>query len=68
MQGPIALRMAKQAINRGIEVDLSSGLAFEQACYAQVVWRTDMCVLSSRVLQLFPTFHYQAHFFVSCKV
>uniref|UniRef100_F7AHV7 Methylglutaconyl-CoA hydratase, mitochondrial-like n=2 Tax=Ciona intestinalis TaxID=7719 RepID=F7AHV7_CIOIN len=36
-QGPIALRMAKQAINRGSEVDLSSGLAFEQACYAQVI-------------------------------
>jgi len=35
--GPIALRMAKQAINKGIEVDLSSGLAFEQASYAQVI-------------------------------
>lgn len=35
--GPIALRMAKQAINRGIEVDINSGLAFEQACYAQVI-------------------------------
>jgi len=36
LQGPIALRMAKQAINCGVEVDLTSGLAFEQACYAQV--------------------------------
>jgi len=36
-QGPIALRMAKQAINHGVEVDLSTGLAFEQACYAQVI-------------------------------
>jgi len=36
-QGPIALRMAKQAINLGSEVDLSTGLAFEQACYAQVI-------------------------------
>jgi len=35
--GPVALRMAKQAINRGIEVDLTSGLAFEQAFYAQVI-------------------------------
>ena len=35
--GPIALRMAKQAINKGVEVDLASGLAFEQACYAQVI-------------------------------
>ena len=29
--------MAKQAINHGVEVDLSTGLAFEQACYAQVI-------------------------------
>jgi len=35
--GPIALRMAKQAINRGMEVDLVSGLAFETAFYAQVI-------------------------------
>ncbi|UYV64241.1 AUH [Cordylochernes scorpioides] len=36
-QGPIALRMAKQSINKGCEVDLASGLAFEQAYYAQVI-------------------------------
>jgi len=36
-QGPVALRMAKQAINCGSEVDLATGLAFEQACYAQVI-------------------------------
>lgn len=36
-QGPIALKMAKNAINRGIEVDLVSGLKFEEACYAQVI-------------------------------
>ncbi|XP_070192917.1 methylglutaconyl-CoA hydratase, mitochondrial-like isoform X2 [Littorina saxatilis] len=36
-QGPIALRMAKQAINQGIEVDLSSGLKFEEAYYAQII-------------------------------
>jgi len=35
--GPIAVRMAKAAINRGIEVDLESGLKFEEACYAQVI-------------------------------
>lgn len=35
--GPVALRMAKQAINKGVEVDISSGLAIEQACYAQVI-------------------------------
>ncbi|KAF3702434.1 Methylglutaconyl-CoA hydratase, mitochondrial [Channa argus] len=36
-QGPIAIRMAKLAINQGIEVDISTGLAIEEACYAQVV-------------------------------
>lgn len=35
--GPVALRMSKQAINRGTEVDIASGLAFEQAYYAQVI-------------------------------
>ncbi|XP_043570049.1 methylglutaconyl-CoA hydratase, mitochondrial isoform X1 [Chiloscyllium plagiosum] len=36
-QGPIAVRLAKLAINRGIEVDLKTGLAIEEACYAQVI-------------------------------
>jgi len=36
-QGPIALRMAKAAINRGLNVDISSGLAYEEAYYAQVI-------------------------------
>lgn len=36
-QGPIALRMAKIAINKGSEVDLYSGLAYEENCYAQVI-------------------------------
>uniref|UniRef100_A0A3Q3XLG7 Uncharacterized protein n=1 Tax=Mola mola TaxID=94237 RepID=A0A3Q3XLG7_MOLML len=36
-QGPIAVRMAKLAITQGIEVDLSTGLAIEEACYAQVI-------------------------------
>ncbi|XP_037340703.1 methylglutaconyl-CoA hydratase, mitochondrial isoform X2 [Pungitius pungitius] len=36
-QGPIAIRMAKLAINQGTEVDLSTGLAIEEACYAQVI-------------------------------
>ena len=35
--GPIALRMAKQAVNRGMEVDRETGMALEQACYAQVI-------------------------------
>ncbi|KAL8622048.1 hypothetical protein ACOMHN_056533 [Nucella lapillus] len=36
-QGPIALRMAKLAINQGSEVDLASGLKYEEAYYAQVI-------------------------------
>lgn len=36
-QGPIAVRMAKLAINQGIEVDLKTGLAIEEACYSQVI-------------------------------
>jgi len=35
--GPVALRMAKQAVSRGLELDRDSGLALEQACYAQVI-------------------------------
>uniref|UniRef100_V9KRB9 AU RNA-binding protein/enoyl-CoA hydratase n=1 Tax=Callorhinchus milii TaxID=7868 RepID=V9KRB9_CALMI len=37
LQGPIAVRLAKQAIDRGTEVDLATGLAIEEACYAQVI-------------------------------
>jgi len=40
-QGPIALRMAKTAINRGIETDILTGLAIEEACYAQVIPTAD---------------------------
>ncbi len=35
--GPIALRMAKRAISHGLDLDLASGLALEEACYAQVI-------------------------------
>ncbi|KAK3715804.1 hypothetical protein RRG08_001145 [Elysia crispata] len=35
--GPVALRMAKAAINRGVEVELESGMRFEEAYYAQVI-------------------------------
>lgn len=34
--GPVALRLAKAAISLGSELDLSSGLRVEEACYAQV--------------------------------
>lgn len=35
--GPVALRLAKAAISLGSELDLSSGLRVEEACYAQVI-------------------------------
>ncbi|KAJ3218813.1 hypothetical protein HDU67_004061 [Dinochytrium kinnereticum] len=35
--GPIAVRMAKQAVDKGSQLDMASGLAFEQTCYAQVI-------------------------------
>ncbi|KAK4315123.1 hypothetical protein Pmani_013636 [Petrolisthes manimaculis] len=33
--GPIGVKMAKIAITKGMEVDLSTGLSIEEACYAQ---------------------------------
>jgi len=36
-QGPVALRMAKRAINEGIKGDIESGLKVEESCYAKVV-------------------------------
>ena len=35
--GPIGVTMAKMAINKGSEVDIASGLALEEAAYAQVI-------------------------------
>jgi methylglutaconyl-CoA hydratase len=35
--GPIALRMAKLAISRGLDLDRDAGLEVERACYAQVI-------------------------------
>lgn len=40
-QGPIAVRLAKMAIDRGLQVDFNTGLAIEQACYAQVIGTKD---------------------------
>ncbi|MGH0140906.1 UNVERIFIED_CONTAM: hypothetical protein FKN15_073027 [Acipenser sinensis] len=36
-QGPVAVRMAKEAINRGSEVDVATGMAIEGMCYARVI-------------------------------
>ncbi|GJQ82221.1 putative AU RNA binding protein enoyl-Coenzyme A hydratase [Trypoxylus dichotomus] len=35
--GPVGVKMAKAAINQGLEVDLATGLSFEEACYARVI-------------------------------
>jgi len=35
--GPVGVKMAKVAINRGLEVDIGSALAIEEGCYAQVI-------------------------------
>jgi methylglutaconyl-CoA hydratase len=34
---PVALRMAKAAVNWGVETDVQTGLKIEEACYAQVL-------------------------------
>ena len=34
--GPVGVRMAKIAVNRGSDVDIDTGLAIEENCYAQV--------------------------------
>jgi len=36
-KGPVAIRMAKQAIDKGMSVDIASGMVIEQASYAQVI-------------------------------
>lgn len=35
--GPVGVKMAKMAINKGLEVDISSGCAVEGFCYAQII-------------------------------
>ena len=35
--GPVGVKMAKLAINKGIEVDIGTALAIEEGCYAQVI-------------------------------
>lgn len=37
LQGPLAIRMAKRAINEGFEVDMASALALEEECYEQLL-------------------------------
>ncbi|WVZ74386.1 hypothetical protein U9M48_022571 [Paspalum notatum var. saurae] len=40
-KGPLAIKMAKKAINQGAEVDMSSALAIEEECYEQVLHTQD---------------------------
>ncbi|XP_062222579.1 probable enoyl-CoA hydratase 2, mitochondrial isoform X1 [Phragmites australis] len=40
-KGPLAIKMAKKAINEGVEVDMSSALAVEEECYEQVLHTQD---------------------------
>ncbi|KAK5801851.1 ClpP/crotonase-like domain-containing protein [Linnemannia elongata] len=35
--GPLAIRMAKSAIDKGTQFEIDSGLEYEQACYAQIM-------------------------------
>ncbi|XP_058462674.1 methylglutaconyl-CoA hydratase, mitochondrial [Malaya genurostris] len=35
--GPVGVRMAKRAIDKGLQVDLATGCAIEESCYAQVI-------------------------------
>lgn len=35
--GPLGIKMAKKAINKGLEVDFGTGLAIEEACYNQLI-------------------------------
>src|SRR5699024_10591997 len=41
MNGPIAVKQAKTAINKGIEVDLQTGLAIEHLRYQQTIHTKD---------------------------
>jgi methylglutaconyl-CoA hydratase len=36
-KGPVALRMAKQAIDLGMQTDRATGFKIEEACYAQII-------------------------------
>ncbi|EDS27752.1 methylglutaconyl-CoA hydratase, mitochondrial [Culex quinquefasciatus] len=35
--GPVGVRMAKKAIDKGLQADLATGCAIEEACYAQII-------------------------------
>lgn len=39
--GPLAIRMAKKAVNSGNQISLEAGLAVEEACYDQIIPTND---------------------------
>lgn len=41
LQGPLAVKVAKHAIDSGIEMDPTKGMLFEEACYSQLLRSTD---------------------------
>jgi methylglutaconyl-CoA hydratase len=40
-RGPMAVRMAKLAVDKGLQVDIASGLEIEKLCYDQVIYTSD---------------------------
>lgn len=39
--GPIGVKMAKTAINKGLQVDMNTGCSIEEHCYARIIPTTD---------------------------
>ncbi|CAK9199567.1 unnamed protein product [Sphagnum troendelagicum] len=57
-QGPLAVKLAKVAIERGSEVDSASGMVIEEACYAQVLQSKDRLEgLDAFAEKRKPTYH-----------
>ncbi|KAL4565719.1 hypothetical protein LXL04_029822 [Taraxacum kok-saghyz] len=40
-KGPVAIRMAKRAINHGLEMEMGSGLVLEEECYEEILVTDD---------------------------
>lgn len=39
--GPVGVRMAKRAINKGLQVDITTGYSIEEDCYSQIIGTKD---------------------------
>jgi hypothetical protein len=66
--GPVALRMAKQAMNKGMQTDVSTGMAIEQLCYAGVIKTEDRLEgLKVRTACVqYPRHFFQKHLAFNC--